>query len=208
MTPLSHRTDRSTTLLDGLMPSYDVIERHATMVHATPDAVYAAIRSADLTGGLLTRTLFAMRAVPAALFALLRSPRAGLSQIHERTGRIGVRLADFERVGFRVIAEHPPEEVVIGLLGRFWTPRGDLRADVSVATFGAGPPPGLALAAWNFTIHPQPAGFCELRTETRVCCAADARLWCRTYWLIVRPGSGLIRRAMLRAIRREAERRS
>jgi hypothetical protein len=43
-----------------------------------------------------------------------------------------------------------------------------------------------------------------LSTETRVWCAPDARAKFRLYWLLVRPGSGLVRRSMLRSIRREA----
>ena len=103
------------------------------------------------------------------------------------------------------MAERAPDELVIGLLGRFWTPRGGLCADVAAETFRAGPPMGQALAGWNFTVAMRPDGSSELRTETRVWCAADARWKFRLYWLAVRPGSGLIRRAMLRAIRRHAE---
>jgi hypothetical protein len=192
-------------LLDELMPRYDVVERHATLVRAAPTAVYAAIREADLAGGPLTRLLLALRALPAALVALLRSPRAAVAELRERRARRGVRLADFERAGFSVVAERAPHELVIGLLGRFWTPRGALCAEVNVDTFRAGPPPGQALAGWNFTIDAQPDGRCALRTETRVWCAPDARLRFRLYWLVVRPGSGLIRRSMLQAIRRQAE---
>ena len=99
-----------------------------------------------------------------------------------------------------------PEEVVIGLLGKFWTPRGGLRPEVTRAHFSAAPPPGFALAGWNFTVIPCGDGVVELRTETRVWCAPDARMKFRAYWFVVRPGSGLIRRAMLRAIRLQAER--
>ena len=41
--------------------------------------------------------------------------------------------------------------------------------------------------------------------EARVRCAADVRARFRLYWLLIRPGSSLIRRIMLRAIRRMAE---
>lgn len=115
------------------------------------------------------------------------------------------RLRDFERAGFSVVAERVPEEVVIGLLGSFWMPRGGLCADVTAETFRAGPPEGQALAGWNFTVVCLPDSCSELRTETRVRCAVDARWKFRLYWLVVRPGSGLIRRAMLNAIRRDAE---
>ncbi|HKH91012.1 MAG TPA: hypothetical protein VKA54_04365 [Gemmatimonadaceae bacterium] len=199
-------------LLDELMPVYDVVERHRTLVRATPDAVYAALRQADLAGGPLATALVTLRVLPATLITLVRSPRRALAELRERrqlraARRGGFRLADFERRGFRIVAERAPEELVIGLLGRFWTPRGDLRATVSVEDFRTGPPKGLALAGWNFTVAPCAGGNTELATETRVWCAEDARASFRAYWLVVRPGSGLIRREMLAAIRREAERR-
>lgn len=196
------------TLLDALMPAYDVVERHRTAVRADPAAVFAALRSADLASGAVTRTLLAMRAVPAAIGAIVRSPRAARAELAARRAARGggFRLGDFERAGFRVVAERPPEEIVLGLLGRFWTPRGGLVADVSAAHFAAGPPAGLALAAWNFRVVPRNDGTSELHTETRARCAPDVHARFRTYWLFIRPGSGLIRRAMLRSIRREAER--
>jgi hypothetical protein len=195
-------------LLDELMPLYDVSERHHIQVHADPEAVFAAIREADLTGGSVTRLLLALRALPAGIVALVRSPRATWVAWRRprRDHSLGVRLAYVERQGFHIVAERAPEELVIGVLGSFWTLRGSLCADVSRETFREGPPAGLALAGWNFSITSCAPGVSQLRTETRVLCAADARWKFRLYWLAVRPGSGLIRRAMLRAIRREAER--
>ena len=192
-------------ILDELMPRYDVVERHRTRILAPSAAVYAAIREADLTSAPVTRTLLALRAVPAALLALFRSPRAAIAEYHERRTRRVMRLADLERAGFRVVAERANDELVLGLLGRFWTPRGDLCADVSRESFRAGPPAGMALAGWSFSVHPLRDDVTELRTETRVLCAPDVRRTFRLYWLIVRPGSGLIRHDMLRAIRRRAE---
>lgn len=195
-------------LLDDLMPRYDVVERHRSIVRAPPHIVFSSIREANLSGGLITRALLALRAVPAALTAIARSPRSAWAEYSERsaTRRLGLRLQDFERAGFRVVAERPPEELVIGLLGRFWTPRGGICTDVTAETFRSGPPPGQALAGWNFVVTPRPDGACELRTETRVWCAPDALLKFRAYWLVVRFGSGLIRRAMLNSVRRHAER--
>jgi hypothetical protein len=197
-------------LLDELMPKYDVIERHRTLVAAGPDAVYAALRGADLAGAPLTKLLLAIRAMPSALIALLRSPGGALVELRGSRKRLAqppraLRLADFERVGFHVVAERVSEELVIGLLGKFWTARGALCATLSVEDFHKGPPNGYALAGWNFTVAARADGLTELATETRVWCAEDARVKFRAYWLLVRPGSGLIRRSMLRAIRREAE---
>jgi len=190
---------------------YDVVERHRTLVRANPETVYAAIREADLAGGPIATALMGLRTLPAALIAFVRSPMRAVAELRARRARRaerrgGIRLADFERTGFHVVAERAPEEIVIGLLGKFWTPRGGLSATVGVNDFRTGPPGGYALAGWNFTVAPRPGGPTELATETRVWCAPDARSRLRMYWFVVRPGSGLIRRAMLRAIRREAER--
>lgn len=193
-------------LLDKLMPQYHVAERHRTLVRAAPSAVYAAVREANLAGGTVTRLLFAVRVLPAAVGAFVRSPHAALRDWGGRRRQSGLRLADFERAGFRIISERAPHEIVIGLLGRFWTPQGAICADVDLETFRVGPPSGQALAGWNFSIREEPDGLSELRTETRVLCAPDAWPKFRIYWLLVRPGSGLIRHSMLRAIRREAER--
>ena len=192
-------------LLDDLMPRYDVVERHRTVVRAPPSAVFAALREADLAGGVVARTLLAVRAVPAAAVAAVESPRLAAAEWRERRMQRALRLVDFERAGFRVVGERPPEELVLGLLGRFWTPRGGIEAGVSADTFRTPPPAGQALAGWNFSLRPQSADRTELCTETRVWCAPDARLRFRLYWLVVRPGSGLVRRSMLRAIRRRAE---
>ena len=207
---LEHR-DRPVRLLARRTNEGDAGSGHRGVV--APEVVYAALREADLAGGPLTTTLMTIRLIPATVIAFLRSPRRALLElrergVHRRESRGGVRLADFERRGFRVVAENPPEELVIGLLGKFWTPRGGLCATVSVDDFRTGPPSGLALAGWNFTVAQRPGGLTELATETRVWCAADVRTRFRAYWLVVRPGSGLIRRAMLRSIRREAERRA
>ncbi|MEO6528736.1 MAG: hypothetical protein ABIP93_19115 [Gemmatimonadaceae bacterium] len=195
-------------LLNDLMPQFDVVERHSTLVRAPAGIVFNSIREADLAGGPVARVLLALRFVPATLAAVVRSPRAAWTEIRDRvsTRQRVVRLHDFEGAGFRVVAERAPEELVIGLLGRFWTLRGGACADVAADTFRAGPSAGLALAGWNFIVTPQPGGSSELRTETRVWCAPDVRWKFRLYWLGVRPGSGLIRHEMLRAIRRHAER--
>ena len=109
---------------------------------------------------------------------------------------------------FVLLEEIPPFELVIGLTGRFWTLSGGL-VPTDVATFREAPPAGFARAAWNFTVQPLDSGRSRLGTETRVRCAdaATTRRF-RTYWRVVAPGSGLIRWAILRQVRRRAERAS
>lgn len=188
------------TLIDEFLPVYDVAERHATHVRASPDRIYAALRTTDLAASPLVRLLFGLRGLP-----LLFSAKPGATHAAAQRLRMSIMLSDFEARGFTVLAEHPPRELLIGLVGTFWTLRGGLRT-VDAATFRGPQPAGTARAAWNFRVEPSADGSCQLTTETRVLAAdPESRRRFRWYWRVIRPGSGLIRRGMLHAIRRSAE---
>ena len=189
-------------LIDEFLPVYTFVERHATDVCAPPEVVYRAIRSADLARALPVRLLLALRALPAALW----SGRAGIGMLAARS-RAAITLHDFEGHGFFVLAENPPNEIVIGLVGAFWTPRGGIR-ETDALQFCGPQASGTARAAWNFALEANGPGRTQLTTETRIQPAdpgSAKRL--RAYWFFVRPWSGLTRRYMLHAIREEAERR-
>jgi hypothetical protein len=107
------------------------------------------------------------------------------------------------RSGFVVLDEAPGDEIVLGLVGRFWSPTGGLLR-VDPAEFAGFDRPGYAVAAWNFTLRGD--GPVTLATETRVRLTDDgARRRFRPYWALVGPFSGLTRREMLRVVRRAAE---
>jgi hypothetical protein len=189
------------SLIDQLLPVYDVRERHRTTVRAGAAAVYAAIGSTDLASTPAVRALLFARAIPGAILA----GRAGLRELRRRLYET-VTLRAFERHGFRIIAEFPPDELVIGVEGQFWRLRGGVCTPAPEHFRSVAPAPGTARAVWNFTVRPAGASHVELATETRVQCAdAAARRRFLPYWLVIRAGSGLIRRQMLRAIRRAAE---
>lgn len=188
------------TLIDAFLPEYEAVERHSVSVRAPADAVYRAIRTADLAGALPVRLLLALRALPAAV----ARGRRGIGRLRDDV-REPITLARFERQGFAILAENPPRELLIGLVGAFWTPGGGIRP-TDADHFRGPQEPGTARAAWNFVVEEVDGGV-VVSTETRVqpADAASARRF-RRYWRFVRPFSGLTRRFMLRAIRREAER--
>ena len=66
--------------------------------------------------------------------------------------------------------------------------------------------PGFAIAAMNFLIEDAGPGACTVTTETRVYAidAPERRRFAR-YWRVIYPGSALIRRMWLRAVKRRAE---
>jgi hypothetical protein len=176
-------------ILDEQMPVWDVRERHSVAVAASPERTLAA--ALEVTS----------REIP-ALRALMAVRTLGLSL----RGRTDVPLLrGFERMGFRVIGTSA-DEVAYGGAGRFWRASGGLRR-VPPEEFAAFADPGYAKAGFNFRVEPGPDGGCVLSTETRVVGTdpgASRRF--RAYWTLVRPGSGLIRRDWLRAIRARAER--
>lgn len=183
-------------LIDHHLPHADFAERHALRVHAPPERAYAAARALDLGRSPLVRALFALRSLP-GVFA-----RRGVPG--ERG--LGITMDALLRNGFVLLDERPPHEFVLGLAGRFWTPTGGIER-IHPAEFAAFDRPGMAVAAWNFTILPTDEGSL-VATETRVRCTDDAaRRSFRRYWRVVRPFSGLIRMEALRAIRRAAQAR-
>ena len=66
--------------------------------------------------------------------------------------------------------------------------------------------PGFAIAALNFKLWPKSPKSTVLSTETRVKCFGPAALWkFRLYWSLVALFSGLIRKAILKGVRTNAE---
>lgn len=188
-------------LIDELLPAFDVSEVHSIEVMADAATTYDAVFRANLAPPGIARVLFFLRALPGAI----THGKSGLRTISEG-GREPVTLRAFEAHGFRIIAENPPEELVIGLEGKFWLPSGAVCTPVSFRD--SQPAPGTARAVWNFSSRQASSSISVLTTETRVLCAdKSARVRFLPYWAVVRPGSGLIRRAMLKAIRNTAETR-
>ena len=99
-----------------------------------------------------------------------------------------------------------PQEVVLGIVGRFWRPDGGIVRDLTADGFRDFRGMGYAKAVWNFYVSPVD-GSSQLSTETRVqTFGRAATVKFRLYWLLVGPFSGLMRRAMLREVKRIAER--
>jgi len=110
--------------------------------------------------------------------------------------------------GFGMLAENPNQEIVLGVTGRFWRLTGNL-SPFNRSDFDRPVPIGMARGVWNFSVAEQINGQTTLFTETRVMCGdAASRRKFLTYWLIVRPFSGLIRLIMLRRVRKTAEQNS
>lgn len=190
------------SLIKELMPEPDIVMRHVRGVHAPPERVYAALFTTDFGKSGLISLLFALRGIP----ALLAAPREVLGRLRKRKADSALTLRRLTKEGFGLVAERPGQEIVLGVTGRFWKASAKLKP-ADREQFRMGPPPGEVLAAWSFQVEPAPDDHARLTTETRIKSAdVDTRLTFKRYWLMVHPGSALIRRSMLAAIAREANR--
>src|SRR5262249_42264138 len=114
-----------TAMIDELLPRFDEVERHERLVRATPAAVWAAVWRVDLLSSPLIRWLLLLRGAPGALLHPHRPARP-------RT----VTLRQVLEHGFVLLGERPQREVALGVIGQFWTLRGD-RLTVDAAGFVA-----------------------------------------------------------------------
>jgi hypothetical protein len=176
------------------MPACDVSEFHQTTVRAPIQRVYESLRTAELGSSPVVRLLLRLRALP-AIFTI-----GG----HKRN--LHLNLDALVKGGFVLLGENPPNEIALGLIGRFWKLSGGT-CSIVASEFKGFDEPGYAKAVWNFSLVEEGADLTMLATETRVGCSDDAsRGRFRLYWAVIAPFSGLIRREVLRTIRREAER--
>jgi hypothetical protein len=109
------------------------------------------------------------------------------------------------RTTFLLLAEEPEREVVVGTL--VLAPAGvQIKEQPTPEDFKALDAPGFVKATMNFRLEDVGKDTCPVTTETRVYATdAAARRRFAAYWQVIYPGSGLIRRMWLRAIKRRAQ---
>ena len=183
--------DAGSSYMDTFAPNPDAVETHSVVVNASAATVYHALWTANLGGSLIIKLLLGLRSLPGFVARGFRE----LPRNQE------VTLQNLIDSGFGVL-RNEPEEIVLGVTGRFWRPVGNL-SPFRREDFDGPVPPGVARGVWNFSVTEQSKGRTVLATETRVICGDPAsRRKFRLYWFFVRPFSGLIRRIMLRAVKR------
>lgn len=186
-------------LIDIYAPKSDARELHQIEIAAGAEVVYQSLWSADLGGSVIIKTLMGLRTLP----GLLLHPGFRHSQpVYYRRKFTMQALIDS---AFGKLAEEPGQEIVLGVAGKFWRPTGNV-LPFDRKNFRGPVPAGLARAVWNFHVQAVGPERTILSTETRVVCGdAAGRVKFRTYWLFVRPFSGLIRRLMLKSVKRDCD---
>ncbi len=192
------------THLDLFIPAWQFNEFHSVRIAAPKEKVYTALKQVTAEEIVFFRALVWLRRFgrPGPESILNPPPETPLLEIATKTT-------------FIVLAEEPDHEIVVGTLvaaPRGWHPSGN-RTPESFKALSASQQPGFAFAAMNFRLEDctpllkaAPSSCTLLTTETRVY-ATDAptrRAFAR-YWRVIYPGSALIRRMWLRAVKQRSE---
>ncbi|MEZ5091431.1 hypothetical protein [Nocardioides sp.] len=176
------------TTLAAALPAAEFVEHHCTVVEAPPDRVWDALHATTWAELRLTRPLMLARGL-------------GL-----RRGRPVPLLGPGGPV--ETVRSDPPHYAAGVRVARPWQPVPDRGPDMAtldeIAAFSGR---GWLKFGMDFRLHELPGGRTRLETTT-LCEPTDghARRAFARYWRVIRPFSGLIRREMLRAVRRRAER--
>lgn len=173
-----------------LLPVYDVAARYDISVQASAVDTATALEHMDFSELRLTKLLMWIRTIGR------RRPEVQAESQVER----------LRRAGFIELANVPGQEIVFGVVGRFWRPDSGIITGLSAEEIIAFHTEGYAKAAWNFAIAPESKLTTRVTTETRIQTFGRSARWrFRAYWFVVGPFSGIIRKEMLAMIKQNAE---
>ncbi|MCI0751668.1 MAG: hypothetical protein L0Y35_07510 [Flammeovirgaceae bacterium] len=170
-------------LQDKYLPQYHFDERHTLHIHAPAEKIFPTIEHLDFRRSFIIRLLFKLRGMPSAMLT----------------------TEGLERNRFFVLERVANEEIIIGLIGQFWKPSGNLQI-FKPHEFIPFDKPGFAKGSWSFRLIASTHNTVELETTTRIQCTDESsRRKFSRYWFFIKPFSGLIRKEILKAIKVKAE---
>ena len=141
-------------LLDGFMPTYEVVERHHIRVAAPADVTFAAACDVDFQQSAVIRAIFKGRELM-------------LGSAPDETKRPRGLLELTKSLGWGVLAEIPGREVVVGAVTQPWKANVVFRA-VAPDRFAAFNEPDYVKIAWTLRADPLDGRQSIARSETRV----------------------------------------
>ena len=177
-------------LIDEFLPDYEVETHHRIAIDAPIETVYTVVRNLDMSDSNLARAILWLRNVPARLRG-----QQGL----------GLTLDDLLGLGFILLADEPPRELVLGFAGQFWTATGNLQK-LEPEEFRKFATPGCAKAAMNFTLTRLEDGRTRLATDSRAQCLDEtSRRKFQRYMFFTNRLRSVLRWSLLRSCKRRAE---
>jgi hypothetical protein len=176
------------------MPDYEVVDRCSVGIATPAHIALIAATETELEACLVIRAIFKGRQL------FLRS-------VPDTAIRPRGLMAEMKSLGWRVLAELPGREIVVGAVTKPWEPN-PLFLGLDPDEFLTFREPGYVKIIW--TLRADPVGNADsiFRTETRaVATDGIARKKFRRYWSLLSPGIMAIRRVILPTVKADAERR-
>jgi hypothetical protein len=180
--------------LDRFIPRPDISDRHQITIHAPAAMVMDVARQFDLQSIPLVRAIFWLRT------KLMRATGPAT------WGRAGL-VAETLGIGWGVLVDEPDRLFIAGALCQPW--QADVVfTPVPAQRFEQDATPDRVKIAWTLEAETLGPELTRLSTETRAVATDDAaRVRFRRYWRRFGIGIVVIRRLLLPAVRRRAERR-
>jgi len=178
--------------LDDVIPEPEHRTRHSRVVGAPPEVVWDELHGVTMSALPLGRALEGLRLLPARLSGRRHPPLAGRSFL--------------DVTPIPVLFSERPSVVIFAGLSQAWRLLGGpATPELGAAALRSWSHPGWIKVGMEFRLEPTRHGTL-LSTETRVVATDErTRRAFAAYWFVIRPGSGAIRRELLRAVARRSE---
>lgn len=174
----------------AFLPQFQFHEKHRTVIHTVhPETILPLIANFDVRQDPVIRRLMSLRQIPQKF---LRNPQPNA-------------IGDFGLHSFTLL-KSSASELCYGLIGQFWRTDFGLEDVPDASAFQTPAAPGCAKLLLRYRITELAPGQHGLCTETFVYCPdRSTRLRMTAYWLVIRAGSGWIRKRTLKAVRKNIE---
>jgi hypothetical protein len=195
-------------LVDDFLPVFDVSDAVATAVEAEPAIAWQALLDVDLLklgrDAPLVGMLGALRMLPEVVGHLLHGERPAKPPE-------SMRLRDLPSIpmyeGGWVLLGQRPEEIALGLVGKFWRPVIEFAQVEGAEEFREFDEPGFAKTVYALSARPLNSDRTILSGLMRTATTDEhARRWFRRYWTFgVGSGAHILVGSLLESARRAAE---
>jgi hypothetical protein len=177
---------RPISILDEMLPVYDVSDAVATVVAADVATTWNALLEVDLLDVGRRRPLVgllgALRALPAIVGHILHGDVPPKAPAHLRLR--DTTLSPASEGGWILLGERPCDELVLGLVGKFWRPIIEF-AEVPAEDFRDFATPGFAKTVYALAVRPIDTRRTLLSGTMRTATTDEhARTRFRRYWTL------------------------
>jgi hypothetical protein len=198
----------SPDLVDEFLPEYDVSDSVARVVAAERESTWRALVSADLIEVGRRRPMVAFlgfsRLLPELASHLLHGEAIPNQPEHLRLKETTQSAATDG--GWMLLGEREPEELALGLVGKFWRPVIEYAA-LERSEFRAFAEPGWAKTVYDLQLNRIDNAHTLLTGTMRTATTDDrARRWFRRYWTLgVGAGAHVLVDGLLDLVAEQAE---